>query len=864
MKTETIKKIFIAPYCHPDWAWAHTRLWHEKRYTLVFKEVLDIMNKNKDFRWYMDTFITQLEPFLRLCPERIDELKERIKQGRIEICGTYTNLRPNLVGEETFIRDIIYGKRELKNIFPDVKLSVYAGIVDVAIGHSQIPQLLSLGGYKYLRAWRPHAALSTKNIPYEFYWSSFDGSKILCSRGSYGGLCTTEVFTEKEKFKNNWQEAKEKFYKSEIDYAAKFSTTKVVWLSHGTDDARPLRSVGNDIKLDLLEFVEEWNKNEKTPIYWGTPLDYFRELEKNKEKIDEIKGPIDPIDVCYLTWNGPSGIWYLRIYCDEQITITEKLLIVTKMFGKQYPEKEIENLWKKILLFSAHAIQWLFKEDFEEIYNIAIKTKLDIEELKNKVLKEIISHINFEKEPIAVVFNTLEFSRKSFVEITISSVDKKITNKFILKDSSGKQLDYQIINYLSDYNNLWEIKILVKIELPAFGYNCIYFEEKNHESTISEGLLKMEAFNSNDLKKLENETACLNFDKGYLTEISFENKKYKTDIKNPFGNLKIYHMDSFDPNGILHIGRFIKEETVIWNKWWKSEDGNLRKIFCCEGKIGKHNVKMDTMIYNKEERIDFNIEINYLGEENAFVVFSLPVGFFDGKIYADIPFGIEEKNIEKEPYGRLPGLSWDNIERCIDGMFFAKSFVDYTDGKQGISLISYNAGKYFIWNKKEKVLSHILLRTFKIPVNTWEKDITEKIEGRGTHKFKCILYFHSNNWEKSKIYNIARSLITTPVPVQRFPVFSGDLSDIFSFFSIEPENIICTAFYKEEENIFLRMYEIEGKPTEVKIKLPFPIKKAYLVNFLEEEIKQKIHLNNKEILLNIQPYQIITIKMEMK
>ncbi|MCM8830063.1 MAG: hypothetical protein NC824_03590, partial [Candidatus Omnitrophica bacterium] len=354
-KRNGIKKIYIVPYCHPDWAWTHTRLWHEKRYCLVLNEVLDIMKDDENFRYYIDTYITFLEPFLRNYPERVEELRKRIKENRISICGTYTNLRTNMVGEETFIRDIILGRRIFKELFPDAELTCYAGTVDVAVGHPQIPQILSKSGYKYFRFWRPHGALNGKNIPYEFIWEGIDGSRIICSRGSYSGLCYKDAFTDKDKFLKNWDEVKERFYQFEIEYAGKFSKTGVLWISQGMDDARPLRSVYPlDETLDIAEFIEEWNRREKIPIIFGTPLDYFKDIEK--EKLPEIKGTIDPCDVCYNAgYGGSTGLHYLRILADREITNGEKLSSIASVFGFNYPESVFQKLWKDILLFSSHA-----------------------------------------------------------------------------------------------------------------------------------------------------------------------------------------------------------------------------------------------------------------------------------------------------------------------------------------------------------------------------------------------------------------------------------------------------------------------------------------------------------------------------
>ncbi|MCS7180719.1 MAG: hypothetical protein NZ891_05145, partial [bacterium] len=357
----------------------------------------------------------------------------------IAICGTYSNLRTNMVGEETFIRDIIYGKRIFKELFPETELTVYAGTVDVTVGHPQLPQILSKSGYKYFRFWRPHSALSTKNIPYEFVWKGIDGSKIICSRGSYSGLCYQEIYTDKDKFLKDWKKAKEKFYELEIEYVSKLSQTGIIWISQGMDDLRPLRSTyPNDEKLDLIEFIEKWNKREKIPMEFGTPIDYFKDIEK--EKLSEIEGTIEPCDVCYnASYGGSEGLWYLRILADREITNTEKISSIASLFGFKYPENEFENLWKDILLFSSHATQWLFENDFDEIYNLALKTIFEIKELKKKALNKIISSIKFKEKPVAIIFNQTNFSDYFYVKFYISSVDGKLDKSFILKDAENTE-----------------------------------------------------------------------------------------------------------------------------------------------------------------------------------------------------------------------------------------------------------------------------------------------------------------------------------------------------------------------------------------------------------------------------------------
>ncbi|MCM8804317.1 MAG: glycosyl hydrolase-related protein [Candidatus Omnitrophica bacterium] len=843
------KKIYIICYCHPDWAWTHTRYWHENRYSLVLNEVLDIMKNNRDFRYYIDTYITFIEPFLRNYPEKYEELRERIKEKRIAICGTYTNLRTNMVGEETFIRDIIYGRKVFKKLFPEVELSVYAGTVDVAVGHPQIPQILNKSGYKYFRFWRPHSALSAKNIPYEFIWEGIDGSKIICSRGSYSGIGYKDIFTDKDKFLKNWEEAKKKFYQLELEYASKLSKTGIIWISHGMDDLRPLRST-NDEKLDLIEFINEWNKREKIDLVFGTPIDYFKDIERKRLPI--IRGTIDPSDVCYNTsYGGSEGLWFLRILSDREITNAEKFCSIASLFGFIYPEEKFKDLWENILLFSSHATQWLFENDFNEIYNLALKTIFEIKEIKNKAINKIISQIKSEKKKIAIIFNQTNFSNYFYVKFLISSVDGMLDKSFIIKDGNGKEIPYQIINYFPNEYNTWEVEVIAKLFLPSYGYNSIYIE-KGEKKT------KYPSFKLTDLNKIENGNISIKFEDGYLIEIKGGDFNYKTEKDNSFGNLKLLHLD---PEGILHIGKFLKEENVIWEKWYKKEEGDLRQIFECEGIIGKHRVNMDIIIY-EEGRVDFELEIDWFGEENAFLLFSIPSNFFDGKIYGDIPFGFEEKNLEKEPYGRLPGRGWGNIERLIEGMFFSKSFVDYRSKEKGISLIVHNGDRYFIYDREKKTLSHITLRSFTRHKNNWEKDINEKIEAKGKHKYRYTILFHKAD-SLSSVIKLSEILRNEPIVIQRFPkIEKGDLPETSSFIKIKPEYVILTSFYKEGDEFILRLYETEGKEKDISIELFFKPKKVKIIDLIGNEIKDRKVLSKcNKIKLKIKKFEILTLKL---
>lgn len=133
------KTIMWTPYMHADWAWCHTRQWHEIRYISVFEDVIALMDKGIGFKWYMDCFRTEFQSILDRKPELLQKLRKYVESGDIEICGTYANVRPNLVADEAYVRNLILGRQLFQEYFPGAHMPVHADSVDVALGHQQIP-----------------------------------------------------------------------------------------------------------------------------------------------------------------------------------------------------------------------------------------------------------------------------------------------------------------------------------------------------------------------------------------------------------------------------------------------------------------------------------------------------------------------------------------------------------------------------------------------------------------------------------------------------------------------------------------------------------------------------------------------------
>lgn len=838
VRINTAKKIFIVPYCHPDWAWTHTRLWHERRYNLVFNEVLDIIEEHPNFRWYMDNYLCQLTPFLKFSPHRLKELKERIKEGKIAICGGFSNIRPNMVGEETYIRNLVIGKRRFLTLFPEADLSVHADAVDVSVGHPQMPQVLTLAGYRYLVFWRPEVALNHKEIPYEFVWEGLDGSRIIAHRACYGGLCFKEMVPDD--FKERWEEVVKFWWQRELGYRTLFSPTGLIWLSHGNDDARPLRTLFTDEKIDLISFVEEWNKRETVPMAFATPLEYFKELEK--EELPVVKGTLDPCDVCYNSaFGGSFGLWKLRLQTDKELCIAETWEAFASLFG--HPTKpDFLTPWENLLNYSAHATQWLFQEDFDNLYMLALQTLQSARERKIQAIKAICQHIIHTGNDEAFVFNPLPYPREEIVTLLFSFPDK-IPSSFTLQDVEGKEIPFQVVREVGLPG--WEIEVLAKLSLPPLGYTTVKLSPGINSQNYEKGYFPK-------LIWKDGEIFGIKVGEGEFFQLS--------DYTDGFGSLKLFKVDV---SADLHIGEILEVKKVSWDKIEKIGEGPLRQSFLRQGTVDSHLVEQIVHLYENENRIEFDTTINWRGED-GFIAFCIPLPF-DGHLFGNTPFGVEIKELEKEIYGVVEGAGV-NVERWRRGTFFAKSFIDWSNGVNGMAYISHDGDRYYIFDSKERTIYHILINSI-VTCEGWEKDINFQRKGIGLHRFRSSILFHRGDLKEGKIFEKDMFLRYPPEVVyrdireQKPP--SPPLPRSYSFLSLKPNTVLLTAFYRDDEYFYLRFFETIGEECEVEIRFPFQIKEANPVDFFGNSLDDpKIEINFDTLSLKVKPWKIITLKLK--
>jgi len=878
------RRIFIVPYCHADWAWTHTARWHAQRYVLVFNEVLDIL-KAQDaggvpadaphaFRWYLDTFGIQFRPFLEAAPERISELQRYVAQGRIAVCGGWANVRPNIVGEETFIRSLVLGRRDFQKALPNADIRVFADATDVAVGFPQLPQVLRLAGFEACRFWRPHTALSIKGIPFDFVWEAPDGSRIICSRGCYAGILSRNFVPPD--FRGRWDDTVLFWWRAELERRTLMTCTDAVVIYHGTDDNRPLRtSFAEDAPLDLPALMEEWNRRESAVMRFATPNDVIDALKRRAGELPVVRGSIDPCDVSYnAAWNGSSGLWRLRDRGDCLLAEAERWSMLAALLEDHpWPEAEFARLWRELLTGSAHATQWLFENDYRDMHRQLERVVDTASALCNAMRLRVARWPESPPESgtttpslnTLLVFNPLPWPRRALVRAHVA-FETGAPPACMLMDDQGLERPFQILQTYDHAGKTWEWDIETPVDLPAHGIRILEFRSAKKSAnsaprassppepsplpsafTITHGRLHAEFCNARLVRLRDPET--------------------NRTVHAPEGlDLCGLRLARVDVTGPLHVGPILETLSPEWDEAVFLHQGPLRFTVRRRGRIGPHEVELDVSTFSGLPRVEWRARVRWAGWD-GFLAVAFPVPF-PAQLRGDVPFGIEEKNVEAEPYGTvLPGRpDWNNIERQRRGMFYASRFVTAAGEDLGLTFVSHDGDRYWIWDAACGDLSHILINSLFRPEKGWEQHVNTGMEARGQHTFQGSLVLHPSLPGDAELVRLARELRNPPdvLPVARAVHPNPERVGV-DLLRVDPENVVLTAALMDEtDGALLRMYEVAGRHTTAVIRLPVPVRGAYAVDFLGRKTTEPgCAVENDRVTVDLRPYQIAAIRVQI-
>lgn len=470
----------------------------ETQYRLIeaVDELIDIMQKDEGFAYFhTDSQVSMLDDYLEMRPERTEEVKKLVSEGRILTGPWYTLPAEFLVNGEALVRNLLLGHKISGNLGKTMKVAhnIFSwGQV------SQLPQLYRLLGMDTITFYR--GVNQTELDTLEFKWKGADdkeslvltfgayhrlnfwryvykpyilgGSRMIgdslknaFSRDDLGNAYLTQMCGESLTENNHWLTGQEPVRDLEgakagletlINTVIDKSSTDEWLFFQGFDQENP-----DPIVTELLDKLNETLEDGKIEI--ASLEDYVKKVRVKlpKEVYDAL--PVRSGEMLEVEKTGDAfgplynGVWSARMPIKLENTKAENVLLTGAepaaaylyMLGDEYPTMMLSKAWKELLQNQQHdGIGGCHVDRVTTAMMERYKMTKDIAEtIVKKSLKRITGHIDFsdlgDREIGLVLYNTLPFDRSG---IQTCLIDVPLTWKLRYAGKGRREISVEAVD----------------------------------------------------------------------------------------------------------------------------------------------------------------------------------------------------------------------------------------------------------------------------------------------------------------------------------------------------------------------------------------------------------------------------------
>lgn len=612
-------------HTHIDVAYLWTLKQTVEKTQRSFATVINLMKQYPEYKFMSSQ--PQLYKYVKeSAPELFEEIKEKVEKGRWEAEGAmWLEADCNISSGESLIRQILYGKRFMKNEFNIESKILW--LPDSFGYNAALPQIIKKSGLeKFLTSkisWNEY-----NKFPYDsFIWEGIDGTQIFTHFITTQDLADpneNEVtiyngYVNPSQVLGAWKRYQQKPYNNRV----------ILPFGYGDGGGGPTK--------DMLE--------QQRRLSFGIPGMPKTEIKTIGETLDTIEQNFEKN--CTLLKHTPKwvGELYLEYHRGTYTSIAknkknnrksellyqlaETISILDKLLCEgAYPKNKLNSGWETILLNQFHDI--LPGSSIFEVYEDSDRQYEKILKVGNGIVKQKVNSIikNINTGGGLWVYNP---------------------HSFVCCD---------VVNYQGK-------KIFVE-NIPAFGWKVV-----------------KPLFPENDIKIINNSIENKYFKVSFNENgniVSFIDKEYKRELikKNVTANQLQVFEDIPKCYDAWEISNYYKY------KMWSIDDViSIRQID--EGaragleitkKFLNSTVTQNIFVYENIRRIDFDTIIDW-HEEHLLLKVAFPFDIHTNKATYDIQFG----NIER---ATNENTSWEQakFEVC------AQKWADISDGGYGVSIIN--------------------------------------------------------------------------------------------------------------------------------------------------------------------------------
>lgn len=777
--------IFTADYCHGDFSWTNPRSWHIERYISSIVAALDDTAKHPNYVYLFDNYAHQLEAFLKYCPERRAQFDAAVRAGRLVFAeGGWALARPGWIQAEAYLRNLLDGQKKLRELSGGGTRFFFNA--DTAAGHSQMPQILSLAGYRYYMFYRPEKLLNAKGVPKQFVWRGIDGSELLVNRGYYGMLAYDRAFRHGTPYACARQAFDEDFSQQ-----AEGNTTGLYLMPAGCDDVIPGLGIG-DVPADMADFMADFRAHGDGTLQYGAPETFFERLQSYA--LPTHCGKLYDCELAYnVPYKSPAASLYPRRHAlAYRLLALERLYAVSGMRGLPVDTSVVADLWKELHEISGHAGETAVWDDLRYLTGRADRALLTAEKLYADALDELAGSVCGENEYL-IFYPAPRYRGTATAEVTsafgASPISTNDGRRVQIIATNRPDKTYASFQYSA-------VRALLPVQATAIGFEVVRFADGENEPapareialrtpvTLSAGVLQ------------------ITLDRSGIRAVDGAD----FHIDGPFGALSVRSI----PLSETWLPRFdfITETRVRYTKVHIEYDGPIGLRFTLIGRLRNQPVRTTVTVDKTTGRMDF--ETAFVPDKKS-ADYSAVFTKQPGRMRAGIPFGAEDRTPEKD-------VSTDDYEQNLPGNIYANGFMGFPAG--GTQVILAAAQGHKLLQAEQDSLRLLLrhapgsLKKRTLPTEQWMKN-QEAADGENT--FFWSVAFGLNDSDAAAFYEAVN---LPPVVVKNHRRDSANAVTAFFPLRIQADNVLITALYKEENEYVVRLYESAGREAVLTVDAP--------------------------------------------
>ncbi len=905
-----MKKVHVVPHTHWDREWYFTTSRSKVYLMKDFADVLNTLEKDRQFKFMLDAQASLLDDYLKWKPEDEERIRKLVKEKRLIIGPWYTQTDQMVISAESIVRNMYYGMKRCEELGGYMNV----GYVPDSFGQAgNMPQIYQAFGIKDTLFWRGVSDDQVKHTDY--MWEGDDGSEVFVTQipfGYYIGGNIPQAQPESDAF---WK--KECFEK-----AGARSATDSIYFPNGFDQA--------PIRKNLSRILEKRNQEDPKNAYFiSTVEEYIKDVKSQNPQLEKVKGELliaKHMRIHKSIFSSRSDLKVLNTQIQNYVTNTlEPILVISSQLGNEYPKEAVKEIWKLLFENAAHdSIGSCISDDANEDVYMRYKQARDIAMNLVELHCRLISTSLKDKEGKITwtLFNTLPYERNETIEFKTYIPD----GEFAIKDSKGNSIPYTIINKrdLTEYvlsqtirlnpsksiyipNKVYEATIVLsKKDIAPFGYEQCILEFSPSSKKPLEKIKKLEnecyeiTINEDgSFNVLEKQSNRMYEHQGILVENGDDGDSF--NYSPPRNDLQVYSTE-YSPSIELSGSSLIQTANI---KTTMRIPGDLEKR-------AKHildtelNVKLSIRLRKFSRIIDINIYVDNRGLSHRLCI------LFDTNIaskfnISDQQFGVVvrpngyEKEMELyiksasnetdavanplEPANwQQSATSWQEPPIAIEP---CQSYVALSDKEQTVGLLPKGVREYEIIGENKDTICLTLFRTYGFmgkenllyrPGRASGEKIIETPDAQllKPMNFSLGAVYSNQPFNDSDIDRLAKEY-NSPIEVYEYAEFlNGRL--IFSemeetgmnpksdSFISASGNLVLSVIKNAEERpgIILRLFNGKNKKNiKETIQFAKTLKKAELVNLKEETLESlDIKDGNKIELPSIGHCKFITLYVE--